>query len=71
MPAAAGEESDALLVQKLRRENEQVKQKLAVSQRNGKALEEEVEELAAALEAMSAQNEELGLQLLRQHRLAF
>ena len=58
-------------MQKLRRENEQVTQKLAVSQRNGKALEEEVEELAAALEAMSAQNEELGLQLLRQHRLAF
>lgn len=58
-------------MQKLRRENEQVKQTLAVSQRNGKALEEEVEELAAALEAMSAQNEELGLQLLRQHRLAF
>ena len=57
--------------QLLRKESRRVKKQLAAAQQDSAVLQEQVVEMGAALEAMSAQNQELGLQLLRQQHSTF
>ena len=54
-------------MERLQRENSRVKRQLEVAQRTSSALEEEVKEMAAALEAVSVENEQLHLR--QQQRL--
>ena len=57
--------------QLLRKESRRAKKQLAAAQQDSAVLQEQVVEMGAALEAMSAQNQELGLQLLRQQQSTF
>ena len=57
--------------QLLRKESRRVKKQLAAAQQDSAVLQKQVVKMGAALEAMSAQNQELGLQLLRQQQSTF
>ena len=57
--------------QLLRKESRRVKKQLAAAQQDSAVLQKQVVDMGAALEAMSAQNQELGLQLLRQQQSTF